>query len=54
MSVLQLLDRVTRGAETMAYELVLLYNQVSTFQKANEAAIKYKECKKKWLRNKGL
>ena len=47
--VLQLLDRLTRGAETMAYKLVLLRDQVSTLQKANEATIKCRECKKKWL-----
>ena len=52
-SVLQSLDRLTRGAETMAHELVLLRDQVSTLQKANEAAIKRRARKKKRLQKQG-
>jgi hypothetical protein len=52
-SVLQSLDRLTRGAETMAHELVLLRDQVFTLQKADEAATKRRERKKKRLQKQG-
>ena len=47
--VLQSLNRLTRGAKTIAYKLVLLRDQVSTLQTANKAAIKRRKCKKKRL-----
>ena len=37
----------------MAHKLVLLYDQVSTLQKANEAATKCRERKKKRLQKQG-
>lgn len=46
-SILESLDQLTRGVELIMHSTVLLRDQVSTLQQANEAATKRKARKKK-------
>lgn len=52
-SVILSLDRLTKGASLMVHEIALLRDQVSTLQKANEAASKRKQYKRKRIQKQG-
>ena len=49
MLIIELLSRLTKGAEMMMHLAVLLCDQVSTLQKANKAATKHRQRKKKCI-----
>lgn len=52
-SVIQSLDRLTRGAERMAHSIVLMRDEIATLRKANEAATRRKQRKKKRIQKQG-
>jgi ribosomal protein L32 len=52
-SMVDALDRLTKGAEMMAHSLVLVRNQVAELQAANEAATRRKSHKRKWIQQEG-
>jgi hypothetical protein len=52
-SMVDALDRLTKGAEMMAHSLVLMRNQVAELQAANEAATRRKSHKRKRIQQEG-
>jgi hypothetical protein len=52
-SMVDALDRLTKGAEIMAHSLVLMRNQVAELQAANEAATRRKSHKRKRIQREG-
>ena len=52
-SIVDALDRLTKGAEMMAHSLVLMRNQVAELQAANEAATRRKSHKRKRIQQEG-
>jgi hypothetical protein len=52
-SLVRLVDQLARGAEMMAHSIVLLRDQISTLEKANQAATKRKQRKKKRIQKRG-
>jgi hypothetical protein len=52
-AILDSLDQLTRGAEIVMHSSVLLRDQVASLQKANEAATKRRERKKKRIQKQG-
>jgi hypothetical protein len=51
--VIQSLNRLTKGASLMVHEIALLRGQVSSLQKANDAASKRKQRKRKRIQKQG-
>jgi hypothetical protein len=49
----RLVDQLARGAEMMAHLIVLLRDKISALEKANRAAIKRKQRKKKRIQKRG-
>jgi hypothetical protein len=52
-SMVDALDRLTKGADMMAHSLVLMRNQVAELQAANEAATRRKSHKRKRIQREG-
>lgn len=52
-SVIQSLDRLTRGAERMAHSMVLMRDEIFSLRRANEAATMRKLRKKKRIQKRG-
>ena len=52
-SMVDALDRLTKGAEMIAHSLVLVRKQVAELQTANEAAVRRKAHKKRRIRREG-
>ncbi|KAF4300733.1 hypothetical protein GTA08_BOTSDO06775 [Botryosphaeria dothidea] len=52
-SMIESLNRLTKGAQLMVHEMVLLRDQVSSLQKANKAATKRKQRKRKRIQKRG-
>jgi hypothetical protein len=52
-SMVDALDRLTKGAEMMAHSLVLMRNQVAELQAANEAATRRRSHKRKRIQQEG-
>jgi hypothetical protein len=52
-SIISAFDHLIKGARGMGYELVLLRDRVSALEKANEAAIKRRQRKRKRLQKGG-
>ena len=53
-SIVDSLERLTKGAEMMAHSLVLVRNQVSALQAANEAATRRKLHERKRIQKEGI
>ena len=52
-SIIKSLNQLTKGAEIMMHSAVLLRSQVADLQKANEAASKHRQRKKKRIQKQG-
>jgi hypothetical protein len=53
LSIIQAIDRFTKGAERMVHEAVLLREEAKSLRAANEAATKRRSRKKKRIQQRG-
>jgi hypothetical protein len=48
-SIIEAIGQVKKGAEVMMLSAELMHNQIISLERANEAATRRRQCKKKWI-----